>query len=554
VHLIQLSFSIILFFLAGFSASGQKTALLHYTDNANKATVALDCQDSLECSERLLKILSKHRSDGYLLCSLDSTHVDSLSNFHAFVYLGKSFELFAVATTSLPFPVRSLNKPILASSYQAILDGILFEFGARGFPFAAIETSLVDSIDKSIVLNLAVKSGPLILIDSLIIKSKDDFHQPFFTQYLNLKQGEIYNERRIRLVDKRLRALPYLKQVAPVQTVFTTEGADIYVSVEKSPSNRFNGIAGLQQDPESGDITITGDLDLRLLNAFRRGEEISLNWRRPRAETQELKAQFNYPYILHSQIGLSSGLAIFRQDSSFSTTSFELGVLYQFLGSNFLKAFVAKNKANSGTSNLNAASFGNTSITSYGLELRVANLDHPANPSSGYSAEIKGGIGEKTILADEGVESQTQRQWNSQVSGDVYLGIGQQWTANFGLDQGLIQAPTIFNNEMHRVGGLKTLRGFDESSIFTTSFATGSIELRYLLDNVSHLALFYNRMWYEKRGRSGYTSDSPFGFGAGAQLGVNNGLISIYYALGSEMGNPILLRNGKVHFGFTSVF
>ena len=46
----------------------------------------------------------------------------------------------------------------------------------------------------------------------------------------------------------------------------------------------------------------------------------------------------------------------------------------------------------------------------------------------------------------------------------------------------------------------------------------------------------------------------PYGFGAGISFGTRAGVFSLSYALGSQRGNPILIRAAKIHFGFISLF
>ena len=108
-------------------------------------------------------------------------------------------------------------------------------------------------------------------------------------------------------------------------------------------------------------------------------------------------------------------------------------------------------------------------------------------------------------------------------------------------------------NELYRIGGLGSIRGFDEESIFAQNFAIETAELKYLLDATSAVFLFYDQAWYE-RSDDVYFNDTPFGFGAGALIGTSSGSFRISYGLGSEQNNPILLRNGKVHFGYINSF
>jgi hemolysin activation/secretion protein len=114
-------------------------------------------------------------------------------------------------------------------------------------------------------------------------------------------------------------------------------------------------------------------------------------------------------------------------------------------------------------------------------------------------------------------------------------------------------ADTVYANEQIRFGGLKTLRGFDEEALLATSMARVSVEYRFLLDQNSHLLVFFDQALYENRTRS-YYRDMPFGFGAGMSFGTKVGMFSLVYGLGSQFGNPINIRDGKIHVGYLAVF
>jgi hemolysin activation/secretion protein len=109
---------------------------------------------------------------------------------------------------------------------------------------------------------------------------------------------------------------------------------------------------------------------------------------------------------------------------------------------------------------------------------------------------------------------------------------------------------------LYRVGGLKTLRGFDEESILASSYYIFTLEYRYLLEENSYLYFFGDGAYTENLSIS-YTGDrydTPYGFGAGISFETKAGIFSINYALGSQYGNPIDVRAGKVHFGIVNYF
>jgi hemolysin activation/secretion protein len=114
-------------------------------------------------------------------------------------------------------------------------------------------------------------------------------------------------------------------------------------------------------------------------------------------------------------------------------------------------------------------------------------------------------------------------------------------------------APEIFQNEVFRFGGQSTLRGFNEEELYGTYRSVFTLEYRFLLDKNSHLFGFFDQGIYENNSVK-YYRDHPFGFGAGISFGTNLGIFSVSYALGKQLSNPILLSNGKVHFGYISYF
>ena len=104
-------------------------------------------------------------------------------------------------------------------------------------------------------------------------------------------------------------------------------------------------------------------------------------------------------------------------------------------------------------------------------------------------------------------------------------------------------------------GNLKSLsiKTFNEEELYATLRSVFTIEYRYLLDQNSHIFAFFDQGLYENNAAS-YMKDRPFGFGAGFSFGTNIGIFSISYALGQQLNNPILMRNGKVHFGYIAYF
>jgi hypothetical protein len=107
-----------------------------------------------------------------------------------------------------------------------------------------------------------------------------------------------------------------------------------------------------------------------------------------------------------------------------------------------------------------------------------------------------------------------------------------------------------------RLGGFSNLRGFDEESIYATSYGLINLEYRYLLGLNSFLQFFWNGAYIKNDATEivSLKEDTPFGFGAGFSFETKGGIFNIAYALGRQQNNPIDFRTAKVHFGSTGYF
>ena len=134
-----------------------------------------------------------------------------------------------------------------------------------------------------------------------------------------------------------------------------------------------------------------------------------------------------------------------------------------------------------------------------------------------------------------------------------FMPVAKRHVVRFASYNEFYYAPTVYQNELYRFGGQMTLRGFNEDELFASSRSVTTIEYRYLLDRNSAVFIFYDQGYYENRAVS-YVRDYPYGFGGGLSFGTNLGIFSLSYALGSQQSNPILLKNGKIHFGYVAYF
>ncbi len=299
-------------------------------------------------------------------------------------------------------------------------------------------------------------------------------------------------------------------------------------------------------------MVFTGDVNLSLQNALRRGEQISLQWRRLQESTQNLSLKSSLPYLFNTKLGTWAGIELYRRDSTFTTTELELSFGFVNGANENYRAFYQLWSSNALSETISTVD--NVRIDRYGVAVQQFNLDQLLNPSKGFFLTASSSIGLKRT---DPVEADQVATTNEQYAGKLYfeywVPLAKRLSGGLKVNGGFKADSTIRLNELYRIGGLGSLRGFDEESIFAQNFAIGSLEVKYMLDATSAVFLFYDQGWYE-RSDEVYFTDQPFGFGGGALIGTSSGSFRISYGLGKEQNNPILIRNGKIHFGYVNSF
>ena len=111
--------------------------------------------------------------------------------------------------------------------------------------------------------------------------------------------------------------------------LFTQDTTRVYLYLEKTKSNRFDGFLGFGSDETSGSLELNGYLNLNLVNNLNFGESFRLNYRSDENELKTFETQLTLPYLFKSPIGSELQLNIIKKDSTFTTTDQAASLYYQ---------------------------------------------------------------------------------------------------------------------------------------------------------------------------------------------------------------------------------
>jgi outer membrane protein assembly factor BamA len=531
--------------------------------------------DSLTRSKELNRVVLSLYSKGYVSVLIDSVINDSLKQV-VFISAGPRYEWVYLRKGNIPSEILNdikfkeknfFDRPVREWELSELFEKTLRFAEDHGYPFAAIKLDSLTIKENKIYAVLDLELNNQIRIDSIRLHGKKVISERYLTSYIGIKEGDLYDETKVRQMSTRIRELPFVREQGPAQLYFKQKTAEINFFLDKKNANQFDGLVGFQpKDDGSGKISFIGQAHLKLLNAFKRGELLDIETRSLQDNTQDLKLRFTYPFIFSSPFGIDLGFDLHKQDTTFIDVTQEIGIQYLLNGGNYVKLFFRnKNSSLLSTKKFENSTtlpeFADVSSTLYGIGIKYEALDYRPNPRKGYSILGSMAAGTKTIRKNAIFKEElydslnlNTTQYKLDVKIDYFLNLYRNHVLNLGVQSGILISEDIFQNELYRFGGINDLRGFDEQSILASQFMINKIEYRYLLEQNSYFSLFYNHAFYRNKSRRTNVEDDPKGFGAGLSFETKAGIFTLSYALGQQFNNPVSLQSGKIHFGIINYF
>lgn len=532
--------------------------------------------DSLSAIKTLQTWATLLHAEGFLMASygaLKKTDAAWVSE----VQMGERFEWLGLRPGNLSpnlwrkfsyRPKRFEEKPFSLQQLSRLEKRVLDYTEQQGFPFAAVQYDSLRIVNNNLEAVINVNFGPFITFDSVQVVDQKVIKSSVLGNYLGIKLGKTYNQKLVDAVVPKLNRLAYLRlRGAPTLRFQNSEG-QLLLDVASRRVNTIDGIIGfLPNNSRENGLLITGQFDLELYNPFRTGKEIGLHWRRLSEETQQLNLNFRQPHVLGSGVSFQGDFDFLKQDSTF--TRRELSIELQINTGVYSTLGVTSHTTN--TDLLATSVFENSSIlpnildfklNRYGLRYRFDRRDAPILPRNGLFFELEGTVGNKNIRQNAALPSDLYEdidlktlQYQYDLHLENYWSLSAKSTFVAEIHGGHLSNDNLFRNDAFRLGGLQSLRGFNESFFFATSYLYSNLETRFFFDEFSYLLVFADAGYVEGDFGDVNQVDRVLGLGTGVSLATNTGVFNFVYALGtSKATGGINFNQSKIHFGFTSRF
>ncbi len=575
----KLIYALLLWFCIGYAAKSQRMYTLKVVNTDNQHVFKkLNFKKQFASEDFLVKELNAVYisliNEGYIEASIDSLQRDSLT-FTAFLYTGEKHKWTNLhysktdqgVINKLGYGERFFsNRPFKPAEISRLMEKIITWYENNGYPFVLTRLDSLKFEKASVSAKLVIERNVFVKLDSLVTVGSGKVNQKFLFRYLGIKNGMPYSAEAFGAVSKKLRQLPFLTEKTTPVLRLTDKQNKLYLFLEKKNASQFDGIVGILPN-DKGKTVFTGDVKIKLVNTIlKNGETFDINWRRLQTQTQDLKAQVIYPYIAGLPVGVDYNIKIYKKDTTFLDVNNALGLNYYFSGLNCIKVFYKQRNANLiSTSGLTYITvlpeYADVTTKSYGLGFFLEKFDYRFNPRKGLGVNVQGSVGNRQIRKNPKVNDLAYanidlKSSQYQVDGSIvgYINVVKNHVIKFSSQFGSVFGNTIYKNELYRIGGLRTLRGFDEESIYASTYVIPTLEYRFLFEKNSNIFLFAEGAWYENQNVSGYTKDTPMSVGAGINFETKAGIFNLSYGLGKQFNTGFDLRTGKIHAGLTALF
>jgi translocation and assembly module TamA len=452
---------------------------------------------------------------------------------------------------------------------------VLTEAENQGYPFATVGLDSVQLSDHDIAGRVVLKRGPAITFDSLQIIGTSKTKKRFLTKYLQIFPGQPYSQQRVDAAALLLRQLPYVRLRAAPEVRFARNRARVYLLLDERSSNQFDAIVGLLPNTgNTGGVQFTGDVNINLRNLRGGGKQIGVQWRKVDALTQSLDGNYLHPNFFGTPLELGATFNLYKQTNSYLTIRPRLQVTYPMAHAGRLTFFAEQRSSRLLLDSLAYTQIGSTlpdfidsGASSYGIAYARTNLDDLFFPHRGTFMSVQGGAGTKTVRQNANISEALYQgvalhstQYTFSARGEHYWPLGRQ-----GVVLARLRGEGLFNqqyflNDLFRLGGLNSLRGFSENQFYTNAYGVGTLEFRQFTGPEGYVFVFVDQAVLQAYSPSdltlGRALDQPTGLGTGISFRTAAGLFQFVYSVGrsSYYGQQLALSSSKIHFGLTSRF
>ncbi|APY12748.1 hypothetical protein BWZ22_03615 [Seonamhaeicola sp. S2-3] len=422
------------------------------------------------------------------------------------------------------------------------------EIAKEGRPFSKLKLSNIEvKKDKHLTAELTVdNTQEKRTISNIIIKGYEKFPKSYLKHYLKIKPFDVFDLNEIKNKTNQLQNLGFTTEIKPPEVLFTKDSTTLYLYLEKTQSNSFDGFLGFGTNEDTNKIQFDGYLNLNLTNNLNFGESFKLLYKSDENDQKTFDTNLTLPYILKSPIGIDLSLNIFKKDSTFTTVEQTAKLHYQINSKHKIYSGLVFEESN------NLLNETSSLITDYKKNYFSFEYEFLKPQNYDLLFPLNSYIYIETNFGSRNDNDYKEKQSQLTLNAFKIFNLNTNNSIYVRTNGSIINSDTYFENELLRFGGINSIRGFEENSLFATLYGLINTEYRFKLNNAIYLHSVIDAAYFENKISSHH--EKLFGFGFGFGILTKSGLFKLNYANGKSENQQFKLSNSKVHISLTTIF
>lgn len=493
---------------------------------------------------------------GYIDTTIESITKQNDTLFIAELFMGNKINTVRVYYNS-DFNAELLNFinhskgdnyfEIEITKLEGSLNGLNSKIAEQGDPFSTLQLVNLSKLNADLIsADLKIVTNQKRRIDKIIVKGYEKFPQSYIKRFLKIRTGKTFNLNEIKYKVELLEDLRFASKIKDPEVLFTQDSTTLYIYVEKTRTNNFDGFLGFGTNENTNKIEFDGYLDLRLINNLNFGETLNLFYKSDEIDQQTFRVDADLPYLFSSPVGLQVGLKIFRKDTTFSNASQYAKVKYQLNTQHSISAGVtATNSTNLLDNDTALLNDYKSNFYTLSYNFTKPQFYDPLFPIN-FWFDLSSGFGDR----ENNLGSQSQTIFSI----DTYkiFNLNPKNSIYTRFNGSILTSDDYLDNELFRFGGINSIRGFEENSLVANLFGVINTEYRYRLSNSIYVHSVLDAAYFENQITD--IKEKLFGFGFGIGLLTNAGLFRLNYSSGKSENRQFRLSDSKVHISLTASF
>ncbi|MDT7832744.1 hypothetical protein RQM59_10165 [Flavobacteriaceae bacterium S356] len=449
----------------------------------------------------------------------------------------------------IPTSINHLKKgdtlKLKTNNVESFLSSISNQLDQEGKSFSEVSLKNLQLKNTILLGTLHVIERNIRKIDNIIIKGYSNISDRVVTYDLNVRKNDVFNSQKLTEISDLTKSLSFIEEIKPPEVLFAKDSTILYLYLKKKSNNSFDGIVSFASNDNNSKLLFNGTVDLKLNNLFDGGENVSLFWNSIGNEKQEFSLATRIPYAFNSRISPDVRFNLYKQDSTFLNTQFNLALPYKIN----TKSKISFNYSNLTSNNLKETITTNN-IEAFDRSFFGVGFQYQ-NPKTSILGQAGLNISFHALFGTRKTDARKSEQYEFNLTLSNTFVLNERNQIYFRNQTGILLSDFFLENEVYRIGGVNSMRGFNEQSIFTSQFTYMNMEYRFATSRTSYLYTISDVGFIKTIAD---LTESVFGLGFGYLFSIKSTQVNLGVVLGKSSNSDFDFNNAKLNVSFTSFF